>query len=237
MRSIRLTPRLRTVADLVPSGTRLVDVGTDHAYLPACLLQEGRISRAVVSDLRPGPLDRARATAARYGLTGRMDFRLCNGLTGISPQEADTVVIAGMGGETIAAILEAAPWTAEGEHLLLLQPMSMQQVLRPWLQTHGYAILGESLACEGNTIYTVFRVTPGAMEALTPAECWAGRQDSGQPASLRGAYLNHLLGQTARALEGLSRSACPADGRRRELEEVRRGLIQLLEEWKHDNCT
>ena len=237
MRPIRLTPRLRAVADLVPSGARLVDVGTDHAYLPACLLQEGKISRAVVSDLRSGPLERARATAERCGLMACMDFRLCDGLTGISPEEADTVVIAGMGGETVASILEAAPWTAEGDRLQLLQPMSMQHVLRPWLQGHGYAILGETLACEGDSIYTVFQVRPGPMDMLTPAQCWAGRQDSGQPAPLRGAYLDRLLSQTARALEGLSRATRPADGRRRELEEVRRGLIQLMEEWKHDDCT
>ena len=105
MRFIQLTPRLRAVANMVPAGARLADVGTDHAYLPACLLQEGVLQRAVVSDLRRGPLDRARATAERYSLTERMDFRLCDGLSGIDPDEVDAIVIAGMGGETIAAIL------------------------------------------------------------------------------------------------------------------------------------
>lgn len=61
----------------------------------------------------PGPLDRARSTAARYGLAERMEFRLCDGLSGIAPAEADTIAIAGMGGETIAAILAAAPWVRE----------------------------------------------------------------------------------------------------------------------------
>ena len=134
MRFIQLTPRLRAVANMVPAGARLADVGTDHAYLPACLLQEGVLQRAVVSDLRRGPLDRARATAERYSLTERMDFRLCDGLSGIDPDEVDAIVIAGMGGETIAAILEAAPWTVKGEYLLLLQPKTMQHILRPWLQ-------------------------------------------------------------------------------------------------------
>ena len=64
MKRIELTPRLRAVADLVPEGARLADVGTDHAYLPAWLLQQGRIARAIVSDLRAGPLSRARETAA-----------------------------------------------------------------------------------------------------------------------------------------------------------------------------
>lgn len=229
MSSIQLTPRLRAAADLVPAGARLADVGTDHAYLPAYLLQEGVIQRAVVSDLRRGPLDRARATAERYGLTERMDFRLCDGLSGIAPEEADTIVIAGMGGETIAAILEAAPWTVREDCRLILQPMTMQHILRPWLQEHGYAIDKELLACEGNNIYTILQVRPGQMEPLTPAQCWAGRQNRDP---LRGEYLDRLLTHTGRALEGLSRSTQPhASARRRELEAVHAGLEQQQKEW------
>ena len=113
MRTVELTPRLRSVAELVPRGARFADVGTDYAYLPVWLLQQGRITGAVASDLRPGPLERARGTAEKYGLTGRMDFRLCDGLSGIQPDEVSTIAMAGMGGETIAAILAAAPWSWE----------------------------------------------------------------------------------------------------------------------------
>ena len=109
-RRIELSPRLRLAADLVPEGARLADVGTDHAYLPACLLMEGKIPSAIAADLREGPLSRARETAAEYGCGDRMAFRLCDGLSGIRPEKTDAVVIAGMGGETIAQILEAAPW-------------------------------------------------------------------------------------------------------------------------------
>ena len=101
MRNMELSPRLRSVAELVPQGAGFADVGTDHAYLPVWLLQRGVIRRAVASDLRRGPLERARLTAEKYGLTDRMDFRLCDGLSGIRPEEADTVAIAGMGGETV----------------------------------------------------------------------------------------------------------------------------------------
>ena len=145
---MELSPRLRSVAGLVPPGARFADVGTDHAYLPVWLLQQGIIEHALVSDLRPGPLDRARSTAARYGLAERMEFRLCDGLSGIAPAEADTIAIAGMGGETIAAILAAAPWVREQGCLLLLQPMSAQSALRPWLQRQGYRIEREHLSRE-----------------------------------------------------------------------------------------
>ena len=98
----------------MPLGTRLADIGTDHAYLPVWLVLEGRVASAIASDLRPGPLQRAKETAKTYGT--EIDCRLCNGLTCITPDEVDTIVIAGMGGETIAAILSAAPWTAMGHY-------------------------------------------------------------------------------------------------------------------------
>lgn len=232
MRNMELSPRLRSVAELVPQGAGFADVGTDHAYLPVWLLQRGVIRRAVASDLRRGPLERARLTAEKYGLTDRMDFRLCDGLSGIRPEEADTVAIAGMGGETIAAILAAAPWTGEGDRLLLLQPMSAQPFLRRWLQEHGYQICREVLSREGDTLYTAFAVRGGGGPELSPAELWAGRQLRGEAAPLRAAYLDKLLRQTERAADGLRRSTRAEDGTRlAELERVHQGLLEMKEEW------
>ena len=231
--TLELTPRLRAAAELVPEGARLADVGTDHGYLPAWLLLEGRIPRAIAADLRPGPLDRARQTAEKYGLTGRMDFRLCDGLSGVAPEEVDAVVIAGMGGETIAAILEAAPWTATGERLLVLQPMSAQPYLRQWLQAHGYAIGREVLAREGETLYTIFLVRPGPMPPLAPAEAWAGRQSRGESDPLRGAYLDKLIRRAEKAAAGLGRSTRPSDAPRlAEVAQVLAGLRDMKEEWQ-----
>ena len=232
MRPIQLTPRLRSVAEQVPTGAKFADIGTDHAYLPVWLLQRGIITKALACDLRKGPLERARATAEKYNLTEQMDFRLCDGLAGVAPGEADTIAIAGMGGETIADILAAAPWVWKEDCLLLLQPMSAQPELRRWLQGHGYAIAKELLSREGDTLYTTFVVQPGPMGELTPAEAWAGRQRKGEEAPLREEYLNRLVAQTARAAEGLARSTRPEDGpRRAEMEQVHTGLLELREEW------
>lgn len=229
MGRLELSPRLRSVAELVPLGARLADVGTDHAYLPAWLLREGRVAAAVVSDLRPGPLDRARQTAERFGLTGRMDFRLCDGLSGLSPGEADTVVIAGMGGETIASILAAAPWSREAGRTLVLQPMSAQEDLRLWLMEHDCRIVREVLSREGETLYVALLVTAGEMGPLTPAELWAGRQSREDP--LRGLYLEKLIGKTERAAAGLRAARGGDPVRLASLEEVLAGLRQMKEEW------
>ena len=116
MKKIHLTPRLQMAADMVVQNERngwLVDVGTDHAYLPAWLLQNRRTQFAYViaTDLREGPLDRARQTAREAGCHQDIDFRLCDGLAAVDAREADLIVIAGMGGETIVHILKNAPWS------------------------------------------------------------------------------------------------------------------------------
>ena len=99
-RELSLQPRLALLASLVPQGAVLADVGTDHGYIPVCLRQRGVIDRAIASDIGREPLEHARRTAEEYGVGG-IDLRLCAGLDAIAPEECDTVLIAGMGGETI----------------------------------------------------------------------------------------------------------------------------------------
>lgn len=232
MRPFTLSARLGTVADLVPEGARFADIGTDHAYLPVWLLLHGVISHAIVTDLNAGPLQRARQTAQRYGKTGQMSFRLGDGLDCLQPEEADTIAIAGMGGETIADILAAAPWTRLGAYRLLLQPMSALDDLRRWLTGHGYCIQSERLCLDGGTRYTVLCAAPGEMAPLTPAECWAGRQTPGMDDPLRGVLLEDLLRRARRALEGIRQSVRPEDApRRMELEQVYEGLLEMKKEW------
>lgn len=213
---LTLTPRLETVACLVPQGACLADVGTDHAYLPVRLLLDGRVERAIAADLREGPLARARETARRYGVEDQISFRLCDGLSAVSREEADTVAIAGMGGETIAAILSAAPWTREGTKLLL-QPMTSFPDLRGWLQQNGYCILRERIAREGKRLYTVLETVGGQMEPLSAGELWAGRQ-SDDP--LRGAYLEMMAGKVSRALKGQCASKLRDEGQIAVLSQV-----------------
>ena len=223
---MELTPRLRTLADLVPQDARLADVGTDHAYLPVWLLLQGRISRAIAADLREGPLNRARETARQYQVEDKVSFRLCDGLSLVDREEVDVISIAGMGGETIAAILQAAPWARE--KLLLLQPMTSFPDLRLWLQQHAYAIQREQIVREGERLYTVWVVTAGAMEPLTPAELWAGRQDREDP--LRAAYLELMESKAKRALEGHLASRQRDEGEIRRLTRVLEGLRDMRKE-------
>ena len=203
MKELVLQPRLRLLADMVPEGARLADVGTDHGYLPVFLLQKGRIAGAIASDIVSGPLQHARQTAAEYEVEG-IDFRLCPGLDAIGAEEADTIVIAGMGGETIQAVLEAAPWTGDGGHLLLLQPMTKVEFLRKWLSDNGYTFTDERLIFDKDHLYPVFAVRGGRQLPLTLAQQYGGVLLDGDP--LYADYLDERIGKLQKAIDGLRRS-------------------------------
>ena len=117
-----ISRRLLACADLVPAGARVADVGCDHGYLGIHLLQTGRAAHVIATDLREKPLQKARANAAQFGTADRMDFFTANGLAAVDPQTVDTVVIAGMGGDNIASILDAAAWVHDPRYTLILQP-------------------------------------------------------------------------------------------------------------------
>lgn len=240
-RKINLTPRLQMAADMVGRNERngrLVDVGTDHAYLPTWLLQNHReqFAYVIATDLREGPLDRAIQTARNAGCNQDIDFRLCDGLAAVDTREADLIVIAGMGGETIVHILKNAPWSdwrGDGpmeDKVLVLQPMSSFPDLRKWLQENGFSIEEERLAREGDTLYTALLVRAGEMAPLSPAELWAGKNSSDP---LRGAWLDMWAARVRRALEGMAQARGEGVSvRKHELEEVLSGLIDMKEEWE-----
>lgn len=231
-RPFSLSPRLRAAADQVPDGTRLVDVGTDHGRLPVWLVLRGRVASAVASDLRPGPLSRARALAGRWGVEDKISFRLCDGLTGVSSVEAETVVIAGMGGETIADILHAARWTGEEGHFYILQAMSGMDGLRRYLSEAGFSILHEELVEEGETLYVVLTARPGAMKPLTEGEIWVGRQTREMESPLRSRYLDQELQKLRRAVMGLERSQRSEDQEKKRWYELAAWEVgQMKKEW------
>lgn len=209
-KQLQLQPRLALLAALVPPGSRLADVGTDHGYLPVYLLQQGRIPSAIAADIGAEPLEHARRTAGEYNVTG-LELRLCDGLAAIHPDEVDTVAIAGMGGETIIHILENAPWTKDGSHELLLQPMTKAAALRHWLADNGYTFTDEHLVEDKGRIYPILCVKGGVFRPLTEAEALCGVLLADDP--LYAAYLTEHITKLHRSAEGLRRSSDPDGGR------------------------
>ncbi|MBQ8398353.1 MAG: SAM-dependent methyltransferase [Clostridia bacterium] len=153
-----LSPRLLLAASLVRNGAILSDVGTDHALLPAHLLLCGKIKRAIASDIVKGPLQRAEETVRKYGLQDRVATVLTPGLAGIEAYHPTDIVIAGMGGETIAQILRDAPFVKDGALRLILQPMTKGELLRDYLSSEGFLIEKEYRVKEEHRIYTILQV-------------------------------------------------------------------------------
>lgn len=221
---LALQPRLRAIADLVPDGVRMVDVGTDHGFIPVDLLLSERVRFAIASDIGAAPLDHARRTAQQYEVTDGIEFRLCNGLCDISADEVDCIVIAGMGGDNISSILEAAPWTKEGV-FLLLQPMSKAEVLRRWLAENNYQVVAERLVADKGVIYPIMSVRGGEMQAVDEAQFWGGFLLDNDPLWER--YLDEHILRLRRAATGLEKAKDPdVKQRRGEL----CGIISALEQ-------
>lgn len=234
-KTLQLQPRLHYIAGCVGAGARLADVGTDHGYLPVYLLQRGHIASAIASDINAMPLAHARATAREYGVAG-ISFRLCPGLARIRPEECDTVAIAGMGGETIIAILAAAPWTRDGAHTLILQPQTKVTELRRWLAENGYRFEAEQLVRDKDQLYTVLTVRGGEGQTLSEADALAGVLLRDDP--LYGEYLDLHLAKLTRAADGLARSSrADRDARIAHLRALTRALTERREEWSNADRT
>ncbi len=152
----QLGPRLALCASLVREGSTLCDVGTDHGYLPIWLLKTGKIPKALACDINPGPLEAARRDGAKYGVGEELSFRLSDGLEAVSPEEAEDIAIAGMGGELILRIVTQAPWLRDPQKRLILQPMSSVPELRLGLRDLGFAVLQEEAVEDGGKVYSAF---------------------------------------------------------------------------------
>lgn len=221
---IILSKRLAAVAALIPEHGGVADVGTDHGCIPVWLCQRGHGGRLVAADIRKAPLDSAIRTAERCGVADKIEFCLCDGLSGVDDAGIDTVVIAGMGGETIADILAAAPWTKNGV-TLLLQPMSKADYLRRRLCENGYVITGESLVRDG-IIYEIISAQGGDAPPLSDAEALAGRFELVRGDPLFPERLDELIEKTQRAADGLRKAkkidAAKLDAETKLIKELRK---------------
>lgn len=167
---MQLSKRLLAVSDMVTSGTRIADVGTDHAYIPIYLMEQGRINGALAMDINKGPLIRAKENIDSSGLAEKIETRLSDGAAKLRKGEADSVIIAGMGGSLTIHILESGSEVLKTVSELILQPQSDIEAVRRYLQEHAYRITRENMILEDGKFYPMMHVISGSMEALSEIE-------------------------------------------------------------------
>ena len=196
--------RLGAAASLVRQGAVFADIGTDHAHLPIFLLQSGRITRAVASDVRVGPLDSARQNVREAGLEDRVQLLLADGLSGMETLGITDIAICGMGGELIADIIDRAPFVRNEDVRLILQPMSRAHELRRYLAREGFDVLCESVcSAQGRCYVCLAAQYTGVPYTLTDAEAHCGRDLlSRAPSALERAYVKTRLASLERELAG-----------------------------------
>lgn len=226
---MNLSERMKANSGLVPRSECLADVGTDHGYVPICLVKEGRVRRAVAMDVNEGPLRRAEENIAREGLTDRISVRLSDGLLGLEPGEADVVLIAGMGGPLTIRILEMGKEKlAAGLKVaaLVLQPQSEVPAVRRYLHENGWLIRREDMVLEDGKFYPAMQAVRGH-EDLSDMQIVYGPRLLQEKHPVLKEYLLHEERTLRRVLENLER----ASGSRKEerIAEVRRKLSENRE--------
>ena len=163
-----LSPRLQAVAELVPQGARVADIGTDHGWLPIHLVHTRGARSAIAADLRQQPLDGARARIAAHKLTDRIETRLGSGLTVLEPGEVTTVTIAGMGGRRIAELVAAVPHVVATLERVITQPNTEVARVRASLRDAGLTLVDETLVHHDGHWYPTLAWAPG-----TPDTDWS----------------------------------------------------------------
>lgn len=172
---MELKGRLGAIAKKVPCCNTIADIGTDHAYIPMYAVEKGICKKAVAADIKRGPVEIAERNIRRYELQSSIETRLGYGLDPLGADEADVIVIAGMGGIMIQEIIGAGIEKSKNTKLLILQPMNCVEILRKWLYENGFDIIEESLAEETDKIYNILCVKwMGINKMVDDFSCYIG---------------------------------------------------------------
>lgn len=161
---MQISKRLEAVADMVTSGSILADIGTDHAYIPIYLAERGIIPRAIAMDVNRGPLEKAREHIVRFALEEKIETRLSDGLDALECKEAESILIAGMGGPLTVRILRDGENKLTGCRELILQPQSDIKMVRAYIEDTGWKIVREEMICEEGKYYPMMRAVPSGSE-------------------------------------------------------------------------
>ena len=232
---MQLSKRLQAVANLVTPGIRLADIGTDHGYVPIWLYEQGRIPSALAMDLREGPLQRAKEHIRMHGLDEKIKTRLSDGLEKLLPGEADSIVIAGMGGMLVVKILTQGQAVLDSIQELILQPQSDLDAVREYLHRMGFVIVQEEMVFEEGKYYPMMKAVHG--ENTDDRKIWFlyGRLLLENRHPVLESYLQKEYDSCCKLLEKLSKTATEVSSRRcEELLEKKHLIEEALAFYRED---
>lgn len=219
--------RLSLIYDMTPPCRLAADIGADHGYLICALVDSGRARRGIAADISPLPLDKARKEIQGRGLSGKIQLVLGDGLAGVEPDGLETVIIAGMGGETIAHIMGDWPHSRESGRLWLLQPMTKAERLRDWLWEEGFTVVRERCCLAAGRVYSVMAVRyTGEIVSHKEWERHLGSVDPGED-EVSLLYAGKKAEKLERIAAGLRAGGAPSQAQR--LEQTARRIRERME--------
>ena len=181
----QLSQRLTLLASFAVEGKSVCDVGTDHGYLLAHFALSGKYGLVTGTDINEKPLKNAQKNLEKLGV-GNVKLVLCDGLSAVAREAADNVIIAGMGGEVIAGIIERTPFLKDGSVRLILQPTTAAFYLREYLAQNGFLVEREEAVEENRKLYSVMAVSfTGEKRTLSDTEKRIGILDTGKKDNIR----------------------------------------------------
>ena len=226
---MQLTPRLEAAVSLIPKGSVIADIGTDHADIPVYTCETGWCPSAIAADIVPGPLAAARAHVEGAGLQDRIDCRLGDGLTCVESGEADGAVICGMGGSLMIKILQQSYDVWQSFDFVVLQPQSDSGDLRRYLYEKDWHIEDERLVIDDGRLYELLRAVPGKAEALPEWQYELGPVNWQRRNPLLSRKIEILMETKGRILAGLKKS-------RRDLHVQIEAMEKELSFWRDLKC-
>lgn len=232
---IPLSDRLFACCRFIKPGDRVADVGCDHGYLGIYLLKNNIASHVIASDINEGPLNAAVFNSEKYGVRDRIQFFLSDGAKKI-PRDFDTLVCAGMGGDTMISILESSPWLKSDKYRMVLQCQSKRPELRRYLGENGWYIRDEVVVKDGKFLYTVMEVIPLPGMVLTPGGCHFSPALLKHPSQELLAFYHWVVGGLKMIVENQKEKADPFKvAALEELTSLPEALLWLKEE-ENGNC-
>jgi len=201
-----------TVASYVRKGSSVADIGSDHAYLPIMLVRSGITARVLASDVVDGPVENARENVAAYRLEGSITVKKADGLDKIADFAPDDIIIAGMGGELIASILERSDYVKNEKIRLILQPMTRAEMLRGYLAANGFDITDETLCEEDGRVYQVICCQfDGKKHIYTEAELYCGKHILKKRQPLLKRHIEKVTSKLSDRINGLAAAGKTAE--------------------------
>jgi len=234
--NMELKGRLGSIAKKVPKCNIVCDIGTDHVYIPICLLKTGICKRAVVTDINEGPVARAQKNIKEYHLEEYIEARVGDGLEPIKDNEIDVIIIAGMGGKLIAKILGEGITKAKRARLLVLQPMNSEELVSAWLYENGFEILDEELIKEGNKIYNIkVAKWTGKLKAYNEIEIYLSEKLISKKSPVLEEYISKKITMLNKKISGMKLSKSIDIIELQKYISLKGGILEVLKQIKQKN--